>query len=294
MELNHLKYFFMVAKEGSFTKASRQLRIQQPTVSKMVRSLEEQLGVSLMERTKTGIRLTKSGGEIYRICESIFEHVDEIQSRSSHEKAEFSGPLAFGATDSVASYLIPSILGEFLRDHAKVIPSIFSGSSNLICNEIREGKIEFGIFFTVPDQEDFQVTPLAEIPFHLVIATSHLNRKDTKKSFIISRDIDYPKSRPFPVLEMLRKNQVQVETAIACNNLDAQKELVKQGLGVALLPDFMVKSGLEKGVFTAYQPRKNFSYSLKLVTRKGKILSKNAAVFLEVFRSDMGRLFHSE
>jgi DNA-binding transcriptional LysR family regulator len=289
MELNHLKYFFTVAQEGSFTKASRTLRIQQPTISKMVRALEEQLGVSLMERNKNGVRLTKSGGEIYRLCEVIFDHVDEIRSRSSFEKTEFSGPLNFGATDSVASYLIPKILSDFLGSHSQVIPSIFSGSSNLICNEIREGKIEFGLFFTVPDQEDFHVSSLVDIPFHLVIASSHAHRKDTRKSFIISRDIDYPKSRPFPVLEMLKKNQVAVETAIACNNLDAQKEMVKQGLGVALLPGFMVKSGIDKGTLTAFQSRKNFSYSLKLVTRKGKILSKNASAFLDVFRKNAER-----
>ena len=290
MELNHLKYFFTVAKEGGFTRASRVLRVQQPTVSKMVRGLEDELGVALMERYKNGIRLTKAGGEIYRLCEQIFAHVDEIHSRSSIGKDDFSGPLAFGATDSVASYLVPSILGDFLKIHPKVVPSLFSGSSNLICNEIREGRIEFGIFFTIPDQDDFQVTEMVEIPFHLVIATSHLDRKDTRKSFIISRDIDYPKSRPFPVLEMLRKNQVSVETAIACNNLDAQKELVKLGLGVSLLPAFMVKSGIQKETLTAYHSRKDFSYSLKLVTRKRKHLSKNASAFLELFEKKVLKL----
>jgi DNA-binding transcriptional LysR family regulator len=290
MELNSLKYFFTVAREGSFTRASRALRIQQPTVSKMVRSLEDQLGVTLLERHKQGIRLTKSGGDIYRLCEVIFDHVDEIRSRSSHEKTEFSGPLTFGATDSVASYLMPALLGDFLRLHPKVVPSIFSGSSNLICNEIREGRIEFGIFFTIPDKDDFQVSELINIPFSLVVSSSHAHRKDTRRSFVISRDIDYPKRRPFPVLEMLKKNDVVVQTAIACNNLDAQKEMVKLGLGVALLPDFMVKSSLAKGTLTSLLPKRDFSYSLKLVTRKGKVLSKNSAAFLEVFKEKAGAL----
>lgn len=290
MELNNLKYFYTVAREGSFTRASRALRVQQPTVSKMVRALEDQLGVTLMERHKNGVRLTKSGGDIYRLCEVIFDHVDEIRSRSTHERTEFSGPLAFGATDSVASYLIPGLLGEFLRRHPRVVPSVFSGSSNLISSEIREGKVEFGLFFTIPDQTDFQVTELVQIPFSLVIATSHATKSATRRSFVISRDIDYPKSRPFPVLEMLRKNDVNVETAIACNNLDAQKEMVKLGLGVSLLPAFMVKSGLSKGTLTALLPKRDFSYSLKLVTRKGKILSKNSAAFLEVFKDKVGEL----
>ncbi len=283
MELNHLKYFFVVAREGSFTRASRALRIQQPTISKMVKSLEDQLGFSLLERHKRGIRLTHSGGEVYRICERIFDDVDAINAFSPAEKLERSGPLTFGATDSVASYLVPGILADFLRLYPSVRPSIFSGSSNLICNEIHEGRVEFGLFFTVPESTGFRITRLADVPFRLVIATSQLQNKKRRGSFIISRDIDYPKNRPFPVLEMLRSNGVSVETTIACNNLDAQKELVKQGLGVALLPRFMVKSGLEKGTLTALHSKKEFSYALSLVTRKNRVDSANLTAFREHF-----------
>ncbi len=290
MELNYLKYFYTVAKEGSFTKASKILRIQQPTISKMVKSLEDQLGLSLMERHKKGIRLTKAGGEIYRLCDGIFDKIEEIESFSDHEKSECSGSMAFGVTDSVSSYLIPEILGDFVRQYPKVRPSIFSGTSNLICNEILDGKVEFGIFFTVPDDEGFQITELVHVPFQLVIAQEVYHKKEIRNSFIISRDIDYPKSRPFPVLEMLRKNQVGGETFISSNNLDSQKELVKQGLGISLLPRFMVKSSLEKGTLVALHPKRDFSYALRLVTRKGKVLSTNAATFLDVFQEKVKAL----
>lgn len=290
MELNHLKYFHAVAKEGSFTRASRSLRIQQPTMSKMVKSLEDRLGVGLLERHRTGLVLTSAGSEVFAHCEEIFSRVREIEALSNHEKTECSGPLAFGATDSVASYLIPEILGGFVRRWPKVRPSIFAGSSNLICDEILDGKVEFGIFFTVPATTSFQITDLIEVPFSLVVAASEHSNRDIRKSFIISREIDYPKSRPFPVLEMLRKHQVSGETAISCNNLDSQKELVKQGLGVSLLPRFMVKSSLASGSLVAYHQKKEFFYSLKLVTRRGKVLSKSAEAFLAEFRLRLEKL----
>jgi len=287
MELNHLKYFHAVVREGSFTRAAKAMRIQQPTISKMVRSLEEELGVVLLERYRSGVHLTHAGGEIFARCEDIFARVDEIKTVSGREMTECQGALSFGLTDSAASSLGPTILDAFLARHPKVRPSLFAGSSNLICNEINEGRLEFGLFFTTPSVDDFFVKELIKVPFNVVIASKDKLKPKLRSTFIISREIDYPKSRPFPVLEMLKKNKVQFEVAASCNNLDSQKQMVLRGLGVALLPRFMVKAELESGALSQLYPKKEFIYSLRLVTRKRWVLSKNAETFLEFFDKEI-------
>ena len=151
MELNHLKYFHAVVREGSFTRAAKAMRIQQPTISKMVRSLEEELGVVLLERYRSGVHLTHAGGEIFQRCEDIFSRVEEIKTVSGREMTECQGALSFGITDSAASSLGPRVLEVFLAKHPKVRPSLFVGSSNLICNELTEGRVEFGLFFYHPE-----------------------------------------------------------------------------------------------------------------------------------------------
>lgn len=290
MELNHLKYFYIVAKEGSFTRAARTLRIQQPTISKMVRNLESQLQLVLVERHKKGVRLTKSGTEVLRACQEIFERVDEIRAFADRERAECYGPLAFGATDSVSSYLVPRILGSFQARHPKVRPSIFTGSSNLICDEILEGRIEFGIFFAVPDPKGFDIVELASVPFQIICASDRAHRfsRDARRDgvlpLIISREVDYEKGRPAPSLEMLRRNGIRFEAVVSSNTYDSQKRLVKEGLGAALIPGFMARNGIQNGTFSVLHPKRQFTYSLKLITRKGKILSKNASTFLDAFR----------
>ncbi len=280
MELNHLKYFYVVAREGSFTRASKILRIQQPTISKIVRQLESNLDLTLFERHKRGVRVTKAGGDIFALCEGIFERVDSIQSLSHTETTECQGPLSFGMTDAATTHVLPKIMKGFLKQHPKVRPSIFAGSSNLIGNEIGEGRVEFGIFFTRPDRGDFHVSELIDVPWQLVTASQ---AKDPAggQSVVISRDIDYPKARPFPVLEMLNKNNVKADVLLTSNNLDFQKRMVLQGLGIALLPRFMVKSELNRGTLSALHAKKSFSYSLKLVTRQRKLLSRNSLVFLD-------------
>ena len=128
------------------------------------------------------------------------------------------------------------------------------------------------------------------MPFNVVISSKHKHLARLRSQFIISRDIDYPKSRPFPVLEMLKKNRVQFEVAASSNNLDSQKQMVLKGVGVALLPRFMIKSEIAAGTLSALHQKKEFSYALRLVTRKRWVLSKNAETFLDVFSKVIGEL----
>ena len=287
MELNHLKYFYIVARERGFTNASRVLRVQQPAISKMVRQLEEKLGLVLFERQKKQVLLTKAGEEIFNRCSKIFETVEDIVSFSNKEKIGCYGPLRFGASDSVASHLIPDILSGYMQSYPEVRPSVFTGASNMICDEIRENKIEFGVFFTVPEDDAFVMTEVASLRFYLVVSSMQVANQQIRKSFIGSREIDYPKMRSFPAMEMLRAQGIQPSVVISCNNLDAHRKFVLNGLGVALLPAFMVDEDIREKRLSVIYPQKKFFYSLKLVARNGKILSKNATVFLELFKKQI-------
>jgi DNA-binding transcriptional LysR family regulator len=289
MELNRLRYFHVVAREGSFTQAARVLRVQQPALSKMVRQLEGHLGLALLERHPKGVTLTPIGAEIFEKCRVLFDQVEEIRALADGQLAECQGPLSIGATDSVASHLLPQVLSDFLRDHPRVSPSLFSGASNLVTREMAEGRVELGVFFTVPDG-DFRVAELAEVPFQLVASPALSPAEAMRRGFVLSREVDYPKARPFPVLEMLRRQGLDVRVAVACNQLDAQKMLVSQGLGVALLPSFMVREELASGRLQALLPRKPFRYSLKLVTPRRKSLSKSARAFMVCLERALQRL----
>ncbi len=277
-----------MAREGSFTRAAKILRVQQPTISKMVQRLESQLNLVLFERHKRGVQLTKVGADVYRICVDVFANIDEIQAVSDSERTECQGLLSMGMTDSATIYLLPPLLKVFLKLHPKVRPSIFAGSYNLITNEILDGRVEFGVYFTRPEREDLRTTELVQVPFQLVISSKELRHKSLHTQFVISRDIDYPKSREFPVLEMLKKNRIKIENMIASNNLESQKCMVLQGLGVALLPSFMVKTELSKGTLALLHGDKKFSYSLKLVTQNRRLPSRNAMVFLDLMRRRIG------
>src|SRR5690606_10163468 len=106
LELNHLRYFYEVARAGSFTEAARKLHISQSALSKAVSLLEQSEGVRLFERSKRGVTLTAVGAEVFQKSAGIFEAVREIQNACRGTKEICEGHLHFGASDHVTNYLL--------------------------------------------------------------------------------------------------------------------------------------------------------------------------------------------
>lgn len=283
MELDHLHTFFVVAKELGFSKAAKRLRVQQPTVSKAIQNLESQLGVRLFERTKRSVRLTSDGDEIFRICQNVFSSVDQIDEYLKSSDRSFKGDLRLGASDSLVTHVIPRTLKKYLRQHPGVRPALFSASSTAIGEEILRGELEFGLYFTQPDTRYFDSEEIATISFVLVGHPFFSEKKDRMRHFIASRENEYRGERSFPVREMLMKKGLTSSVLISTNNLEAQKKMILEGLGIGLLPRFMVKKEIEKGLLVWIAPKVDFSFSLKRVTKKGKVLSRMSEAFLETF-----------
>jgi len=106
-ELGHLGQFFEVARRGSFTAAARALRIQQPSVSRSVKLLEDALGVQLLERRPRGVALTGVGERVFEVAARLFEEAANIEKISEAERGVLRGPLRVAAAGAVASRMIP-------------------------------------------------------------------------------------------------------------------------------------------------------------------------------------------
>ena len=125
------------------------------------------------------------------------------------------------------------------------------------------------------------------LPFRLVV------RKDLKKdlgvlsSFIGSREIDDIGTRRFPTIDKMKARYPDVKIKISSNNLTAHKELVMQGLGVSILPEFLVHTELKNKELADVLPGEEFQFSLKVLRRKNAILSLGSTQFLESLHSHL-------
>ncbi|HSI06347.1 MAG: LysR family transcriptional regulator [Myxococcota bacterium] len=286
MQLDRLRYFHAVARAGSITKAARALRVSQPSVSKTVRLLEEDEGVTLLDRTgRGGVQLTPAGRRFLVSCEVVFGEIEKLRRSVIAERTECVGHLKLGASDNVCNYLMPSLLEPFLARHPKVTVAVFSGTSDSIAKEILEGDDELGVFYTQPRDARLATQALCFVEFVVVAGgRAELTRRDLQRvPYVGSRTTDYVKR--YPAMRMLASLGVQPNVVIETNNQETQKRLALAGLGYTVVPKFIVQREVTRGEAVVAKVSKRIGSPLFLVTRKGRTLSRPAELFAAHLRA---------
>ncbi|MBI3544102.1 MAG: LysR family transcriptional regulator [Deltaproteobacteria bacterium] len=288
MELNHLRYFYEVARRQSFTKASAALRVSQPSISRTIKQMEDTVGARLLDRTRRGgVSLTDTGKLFFQSCESIFQEVDNLKLTVQQRDAEVAGDLSIGASDNICNYLFPDVLEEFFARHPKVRVQLFNGSSGDIKGEILAGKSELGVFHTPPTEPAIEAEKIAFVEFAIV--GSPANKELLKLSkrfeperlaalpFVSCRTSDY--SKPYPIRKMLKSIDITPTVHFESNSQETQKRMALKGLGYAILPRYMVADELRAKRLVEIRTPKRLGADIYLACKKNKTLSKPAQVF---------------
>lgn len=272
-DLNYLKYFYYVAHTNGFTKAADALYVQQPVISRAVKLLEEQLGFKLLERQKKQIILTTEGRQIYHIAQKIFQHTEQISAYAKDHQEQTSGDLCFATSDSLSSDTLGPLLKQLKKQYPHICPIHHSGPSTFLLEQISEGKIEFGLFFNVPElSPDLEKTKLAQIPF-LYVASRETKNKTVLELFIASREQTSAEKSKIPLFEKYKQHQKNAQITAVSSSSIARKDMVLSGLGVTVLPHFLVQNELKNGLLKSLTEEEYF-LTLHLVERKSSYRSK--------------------
>jgi DNA-binding transcriptional LysR family regulator len=290
MNLLHLQYFYTVAQEGGFTKASQALGIRQPAISRMVKQFEESLGFRLLERRNQGVHLTTRGRHVFTHAKKIFGEVQQLKNSLGDIKGECFGDLIFGASEPLASYLVPEVLRSYSAKYPKVYPQFLSGPASYLLRNIQKGKLEFGVFFHLPDlPTNLAIVEKISVPFHLVVSADAKAKKNILESFIGSREIDDTSTKKFPTLHKWKQIEPKASIRFSTNNLTAHKSMVAAGLGISVLPHFLVDHELKSKKFVDLLPAEKLKFDLKVVFRETATPSANAKMFLHGLGDSLSR-----
>jgi DNA-binding transcriptional LysR family regulator len=273
-DLNYLKYFYMVVVNQGFTNAAEQLHVQQPVISRAVKLLEEQLGFKLLERQRKQVILTTEGREVFKIAEKIFINANLISSYSIDHQDNTAGELCFSTSDSLAPELMGPVLKQFIHTHPKLKPIHHSGSANMFLDKISSGSIEFGIFFNVPElSRDLEKTKIGNVRFEYVVLGKLANDTKVLNSFIASREQSSNEQSRLPLFEKYKLFQKQVSIIAISSSSIARKSMAMNGIGVTILPHYLVKEELRKGILKPLHEG-NYSLPVYLVERSSSYRSK--------------------
>ncbi len=284
-QVNQLRCFFVVANEGSFTRAAKRLRVGQPAISRAVRQLEEALGVTLIERGKgRRVQLTEVGRAVHVRCEIAFRELAEVSEIASETRREPRGELLVAANEHVAIHFLPPLLSALRREMPRVVPRVFTGPAHLLMPKIAESSVELGLFFHLAEDARLERIVLRKEPCKIVVAAACANDREVLASFIGSRELEDLENRRFPTLDFLRTYRPETSIRLSCSSLEAHKALVVRGCGVSILPLFTMERELADGSLKIVHDEYTFHAELSLVTLPDKKLSRAARRIVQALR----------
>ena len=181
MEIRVLKYFLMVAREENITKAANLLHLTQPTLSRQLMQLEEELGVTLFRRSRHRIILTEDGMLLRRRAEEIVSLAEKTKDDFRHTQDHLSGTIAVGSGELQSSRFLTQLIAAFQRDNPLVSFRIYSGNSDNIKERIERGLLDIGLLQEPVDiaKYNFIRTPIHEHWGVLVSTDSELATRDS-------------------------------------------------------------------------------------------------------------------
>jgi len=178
LENFRLKVFRAVAGEMSFRKAAEVLHLSQPAVSQNVRALEEELGVRLFDRAQgaghgSQISLTGPGRVLLGYANTAAETMVEAQRALAALNDKVVGELRLGASTTVAQYVLPRILGAFLRQYPQVKLLLVSGNTEKIVEAVADERVELGIIEGPAMRRDMKTERMTQDEMVLIVSPNH-------------------------------------------------------------------------------------------------------------------------
>ena len=160
MEIRVLRYFLETAKEGNMTRAAERLLISQPTMSKQLKELENELGAKLFIRSNYSIRLTEAGMLLRDRAEDILSLVDKTEAEFKSLEETNSGDIFVGAPESEAMSLFAEAVHSLQKNYPKIRCNIYSGNLSDVCERLDKGLLDFAIVMSYVDLSKYNYLEL--------------------------------------------------------------------------------------------------------------------------------------
>jgi DNA-binding transcriptional LysR family regulator len=291
MEHKNLSSFKMVAECGSISKAAKELGYAQPTVTFQIKQLEEELGILLFDRIGNHISLTEAGMTLLDYSSRIISLENEVKSIIKEDNTP-SGTIRIASIDSLCANMLPPLIKDFSEHYPTVTISASSVSKAEVLHRIANGSADFGFYIDFDSPVDDYNTVLSISnslcflcsPSHEVFRQESLNVRDLKGVPMIVTE----KSCTYRNLlqQIFAQNDVEFDVYFESENTEVIKHFVEAGIGVAFLPEIVVKEELnEQKLYRLPVDVKIQSTYINAVYHKNKWLNPAMREFCKVLKN---------
>ncbi len=251
MELYQLKTFAAVSQEGHLTRAAERLNTSQPAVSAHIKSLEEELGVILFERTPKGMKLTPQGLLLKQKADQVLKAADEMRFKADQLQGELTGEVRLGLHTNPQYLRATPILAEMKRDYPKLSLSYIPKMTWEAPEELRKENLEAAFVYACPDDETIAAHSLDQIGLVIVGPIAWQDRLQTAALDDLATLPWIWTSHNCPFFAVGQKlfDEMNCEPikAVITDQESAIRHMVADGVGLSIMSESEANEAVEKG-----------------------------------------------
>jgi len=247
MTLQQLEYILALDTHRHFVNAAESCFVTQPTLTLQIKKLETEMGLQIFDRSKHPIEPTKTGLEVIESARQILREVNGLKSFINKEKDDLSGTFRIGVIPTVAPYLMPRFLKQFIDANPKIHLVIREIESEQIIVDLKNDLLDIGILATPLDENSLREIPLYNEPFliysseeHPLFTKQHIQPSDLpEKGLWLLNQGHCLRNQVLSVCRQ-KKNSSNNNLSYESGSIETLKNLVKNNMGYTLVPELSV------------------------------------------------------
>src|SRR5690625_3250195 len=291
MKIKQLRYFFEIANEGQITRAAKKLHIAQPPLSQSLKALEENLGVTVFERSGRKMELTEAGEVLYEKAKELFYHIEETITEVKETGKGIRGTLSIGCNKSCFSH-IPKKFVTYQERYPEVKLKLVEGDSYFLSEQLMNREIELAFIRLPIEKNDFSYLYLPDEEYVAVVSKSWYGHNH-KESISIEALANIPllllhRIRGIGQYETIlnKFEELGLSPNIVCEspNVDMLLGLVNEGVGATIVPKSTLLEHNTANVTVLKIEHTNIVSKSAIIWLKDRYLSKSAERFIAQFK----------
>lgn len=291
MDIHQLKVFASVFKNKSFSKASEELYLTQPTISDHIKTLEEELGCKLFDRLGRTIIPTKEADVLYNYAVELIEKINSIKDIIGQFKKEITGELIIGASTIPGTYLMPRVISNFKKQHSSISFQVVISDSKVIIEKILRHELLMGIVGAKLSNGQLHFVPFLEDEL-IVVSSPSLIKKDKvtleeliKIPMVFREEGSGTRREAERILEGKGIALDSIKISGVFGSTDAVKQAVKGGMGISILSKLSVADELKSKALKEIKVKDiQMKRKFYIVTHKKRTLPAVYNIFLEYLK----------
>lgn len=298
MELRVLRYFLTVAREGSITAAANFLHVTQPTLSRQLKELEEELGKKLFIRKSHHIVLTEEGMILRKRAEEIMDMVVKVEEEFNAMEETIGGDIYIGGGETEAMKLIARTVKSLQHKYPAIRYHIFSGNSDDVTEQLDKGLLDFGIliqpadlskynYLNIPAKDVWGVVMRKDSPLAVKESIQKTDLLDVP--LLLSRQAIKPGLSKNEFSEWFGEEYDKLNVVTTYNLVYNAALLVEEGIGYAVTLDKIANTSSDSNLcFRPLEPR--LESGLNIVWKKHQVFSHSANLFFEEIKNTFSKM----